>query len=252
MLLNVCLLFTGNKSDLTENRQVEVSSIEKLFCEYPEIISCVESSAMQDTGALENSFHFLFEHLLKLAQENTTNLSPMPETVFKIILLGQRNVGKTTILRKLQTSTETIEEEDLSLYNIEFVSRTFNVNGHDIALETSETRGQTIVATTKKCIDSHGIFLVFDLTNSETFEWIAFWIKELRALSLQLPSITLLGNKSDLKEMRQVSSLRVQEFIEESPEITRYMETSAFEEIRIVEIFSYMAHHLVEKHKLGN
>ncbi|CAG9313082.1 unnamed protein product [Blepharisma stoltei] len=51
----------------------------------------------------------------------------------------------------------------------------------------------------------YGWLVVFDLTNRESFDYISFWVGEIRKHGNQANPIFIVGNKSDLKKKRQVS-----------------------------------------------
>lgn len=44
---------------------------------------------------------------------------------------------------------------------------------------------------------AHGIFLVFDLTNRETFDHVPLWMKEIHKHASDSVYVILVGNKSD-------------------------------------------------------
>ena len=52
---------------------------------------------------------------------------------------------------------------------------------------------------------AHGIILVYDITDKNSFESIQSWIKEIEQYADEQISMILIGNKSDLDERRQVS-----------------------------------------------
>ena len=52
-------------------------------------------------------------------------------------------------------------------------------------------------------IKTHGILLIYDITNRKTFDRIPEWIKDIKDIRSDLP-IILCGNKNDLKEKRVI------------------------------------------------
>jgi GTPase SAR1 family protein len=57
-----------------------------------------------------------------------------------------------------------------------------------------------------------GIFLMYDITNQETFEHCVNWLKEARQRAQEGAQILLVGNKSDQKARRQVSTSTAEAF----------------------------------------
>jgi Ras-related protein Rab-11A len=47
--------------------------------------------------------------------------------------------------------------------------------------------------------------IVYDITRNDTFESVDRWYKEIKTLSDKNIAMLLVGNKSDLKNLRQVS-----------------------------------------------
>lgn len=57
--------------------------------------------------------------------------------------------------------------------------------------------------------DAVGFFLIFDLTNEQSFLEIAYWMEQLKTHAYcEDPDIVLIGNKSDLERHRVISEVR--------------------------------------------
>ncbi len=149
--------------------------------------------------------------------------------LFKSIVVGDGGVGKTALT--LRFSKGFFTEDYKMTIGVDFHVKT-------IAIETAEglikcklqlwdTGGQERFSSIRPMYyrGSLGTVLVFDLTNSASFEHLPQWIEEVRSnIKADIP-ILLVGNKSDLIDQRAVS-------IEEIGNFTRdfnlyYMETSA-------------------------
>ncbi|VDP66964.1 unnamed protein product [Echinostoma caproni] len=81
--------------------------------------------------------------------------------------------------------------------------------------------------------------IVFDITNSSSFERAKGWVKELNERANTVKVIALAGNKLDLAEQRTVSSEEAQVYASEYGLI--YMETSAKNATNITELFTAVA-----------
>ena len=57
-----------------------------------------------------------------------------------------------------------------------------------------------------------GIVLVFSLTEKETFDNISKWIKDIKDNKGDDISLIILGNKSDLRDQREVSEESILQF----------------------------------------
>ena len=167
---------------------------------------------------------------------------------FKIILLGESGVGKTCILRRYVDNK--FQPAHLSTFGIDFRIKKINVYDRSVKLKIWDTAGQeryhNITKTTFKNAD--GILLVFDVTDESSFERIQFWMKEIESnLSLDLISLILVGNKSDIKE-RTISKEKGIK-LAESLKIS-YYETSALENIGIDNAFMDIAKLMLKKNKI--
>lgn len=72
---------------------------------------------------------------------------------------------------------------------------------------------------------AHGIMLVFDLTNQESFDNLRVWHNDIKRNSNDGTAIYLVGNKSDQKEKRVVSRQDAEDLAEMLD--VKYFETSA-------------------------
>lgn len=81
-----------------------------------------------------------------------------------------------------------------------------------------------------------GALLVYDSTRHVTFENVERWLKELRDHTDSNIVIMLVGNKSDLRHLRAVSTEDAQTFAEK--EKTFFMETSALESLNVENAFT--------------
>jgi Ras-related protein Rab-11A len=80
-----------------------------------------------------------------------------------------------------------------------------------------------------------GAVLVYDVSKPTTFENISRWLKELRDHADSNIRIMLVGNKTDLRHLRAVTTEDAQNFAE--AEGLSYIETSALEATNVEEAF---------------
>jgi Ras-related protein Rab-6A len=133
------------------------------------------------------------------------------EIDYKIAFLGDSMVGKTSIFRKLFTST--FREGTLSTVGVEVKSITFedvevNTNGKIekkcFKIAIYDTAGQEKFRSIPKNYirGSDGIILIYDITKKETFDHIETWLESLSNIKSDNNKdyflVLLLGNKLDL------------------------------------------------------
>jgi Ras-related protein Rab-1A len=124
--------------------------------------------------------------------------------LFKVLLIGDSSVGKTSVL--LRYVDDKFNAEFQTTIGVDFKVSTVSVNNKQIKLQLWDTAGQdrfkNIVASYYR--GAHGIILVYDITNQSSFSNVQRWYDEAQNyLQKSVPKI-LIGNKSDLATMRQV------------------------------------------------
>jgi len=149
--------------------------------------------------------------------------------LFKSIVVGDGGVGKTALT--LRFSKGFFTEDYKMTIGVDFHVKTISIDTVEgpikCKLQLWDTGGQERFSSIRPMYyrGSLGVVLVYDVTNSASFEHLPQWIEEVRAnIKADVP-ILLVGNKSDLADQRAVS-------IEELNIFTRdfnlyYMETSA-------------------------
>ena len=115
------------------------------------------------------------------------------------------------------------------------------MDNQNIKLQIWDTAGQerfrTLTASYYR--GAHGIIIVYDVTDRETFENVRQWMHEIDRFANDNVCKVLVGNKCDLEDKRKVGK-------EEGEELAKhyaipYLETSAKSNICVEESFTTMA-----------
>jgi Ras-related protein Rab-1A len=154
--------------------------------------------------------------------------------LFKLILLGDSSVGKSSILYRF---TDDDFAETQSTIGVDFKIKTIVVNDHICKLQVWDTSGQCkFRAITRSYYrGAHGIILVYDVTNRSSFENLDYWLNEIKIYASPDVNIIIVGNKNDLVS-RDVLTEEGIEFAE-SRGLT-FIETSAKMGICVDDVFS--------------
>ncbi|XP_019516354.1 PREDICTED: putative Ras-related protein Rab-42 isoform X2 [Hipposideros armiger] len=159
---------------------------------------------------------------------------------FRIALLGDAAVGKTSLLRRyVEGATGTPEPESAPTVGVEFYSRPLQLRaGPRVKLQLWDTAGQERFRSFYRNVV--GVLLVFDVTNRRSFEHIRDWHQEVTATQGPIKAIFLLvGHKSDLQSTRCVS---VQEAEELAASLgMAFMETSTKNNCSVDLVFNTLA-----------
>ena len=135
---------------------------------------------------------------------------------YKITLLGDSTVGKTSIFRKLFTSKfreGTLSTVGVEVKTIKFEDVEVNTNGNNekkcFEIAIYDTSGQERFRSIPRNYirGSDAIILIYDITNKQSFEHIEIWLKNISDISSNNNSdsllVMLLGNKLDLANEKE-------------------------------------------------
>ncbi len=104
-------------------------------------------------------------------------------------------------------------------------------------------------AVRRVLVEAEGFLLVFDVTRKETFVGAEHWANEIFHYSEAEPAIVVVGNKSDLEEVREVSFEEGASLAERFK--ARYIETSAKMVTNVHEAFQTLAEDIVDKYPVA-
>ncbi|KTW30049.1 uncharacterized protein T551_01993 [Pneumocystis jirovecii RU7] len=126
--------------------------------------------------------------------------------LFKVVLIGDSGVGKSNLLSRFTRNEFNLESK--STIGVEFATRSIQVDGKTIKAQIWDTAGQERyrAITSAYYRGAVGALLVYDISKQTTFENIQRWLKELRDHADSNIVIMLVGNKSDLRHLRAVST----------------------------------------------
>ncbi|MEM1885792.1 MAG: GTP-binding protein, partial [Candidatus Jordarchaeales archaeon] len=156
------------------------------------------------------------------------------EYVFKIVVIGDGGVGKTSLILRLTrnvfpTSYRPTLGADFASYKIELDNKIVTLQLWDLGGQPSFAHLRSFFYTEAK-----GGVIVFDLTNVKSFENVEKWYDELTSVCGKVPVI-LVGNKHDLVNERRVPRYEAERVARkigalyfETSAKTRYMVDQAF------------------------
>ncbi|XP_075591189.1 GTP-binding nuclear protein Ran-like [Dermatophagoides farinae] len=130
-------------------------------------------------------------------QEQNTNNHQCP--VFKIIVVGDGAVGKTTFVKRHLTGE--FEKKYAATVGAEVYPMKFFTNYGPIVFEVWDTAGQEKLAGLRDAyyVAAQGAILMFDVTNRTSYKNLPSWYRDVVRVCNKIP-IVLLGNKVDVFE----------------------------------------------------
>ena len=160
----------------------------------------------------------------------------MVELNVKILIVGDSNVGKTSLL--LQYTDNFYPLQHAATVGIEFKVKNITYKNYNVKLQIWDTAGQERFhsITNNFFRNADGILFVYDITNKKSFEGIKNWIQEAEEEVGEDFQKILIGNKSDLEEERTVPLKILEEFCLEKK--INFLETSAKNNVNLKEAFN--------------
>ena len=166
--------------------------------------------------------------------------------LFKLIIIGDSNVGKTNIMSQYIKKEFNINSK--STVGVEFGNKIIKLDNKTIKAQIWDTAGQerykSITSAYYK--GAKGAFIVYDITSKITFDSVDKWIQDLNLYGDKNIIILLIGNKSDLEDKREVKR-------EDGEEKAKsfglgFIETSACTGDNIDKAFEIMLKEVCNKH----
>ena len=226
------------------------------------VLSCLENdsncrkSAKDIIAELERQKWSLVRHSgsCELEEElviEKVGRQPSYDYKFKILFIGDRGVGKSCLFQRFQDPFYNILMSTMTI-GLEIDIESFKCGSKFVHVEVIDTAGQEQFFAVQAMYfrGVHGIFLVCDVTNRETFHNIPRWLDLARLHCTESNAlIILIGNKIDQVRNRKVS-------YEEGQELAKchglsYMEASALDAEIIEEMYKTMIQLLMRSVDLG-
>ena len=165
---------------------------------------------------------------------------------FKIILIGNASVGKTSIFNKFTTGD--FSKIYKSTIAAEFKSKLLKVNKNLwaklVIWDTCGTENYRSL-TRQYYRGADGAIVIFDLTDQSSFNDLKKWIKDIKNYGEKDIQIIIVGNKLDLFNQRKVTQSQANNFCNENK--YKYIEASAKDGTNLLKIFEELTFDLTNK-----
>lgn len=164
--------------------------------------------------------------------------------LMKVVLVGDINTGKTSIMHRYETGKfyDTLD----ATVGIDFTIKSVKLDDKIVKLQIWDTAGhenyRTI--TTSYYRNAMSIIVVYDVSDFNTFENISYWLKEIDKHAPQHTIIVLVGNKCDSN--KRIITTEMGKKMAEYYGID-FFETSSKEGTNINELFAHIICSLKER-----
>ncbi|MHA1648640.1 MAG: Rab family GTPase [Candidatus Helarchaeota archaeon] len=168
--------------------------------------------------------------------------------VFKIVVIGNGAVGKTSLIARF--AEKMFKAEYKPTLGVNIVIKEFDLDKNHIKLTVWDIAGQARWRDVRSVYykGANGSIIVFDVTRPGTFEAIPSWYNDLVKFSEdpEIPRI-LLANKIDLQDLRKVPESEGQKMAKELN--APYFETSAKDGTKVDEAFKEISNLILKRFK---
>jgi small GTP-binding protein len=158
----------------------------------------------------------------------------------KLTLIGNSNVGKTAIIKRFITNK--FDHKSMSTIAVNCQDKKMKIDPYtELNMQIWDTAGQERFRAIARGYlrESNGIFLVFDLSDQNSFDDLNLWLDEINNSDIddKICVKMLIGNKLDT-EKREIDNDTANKFAEENN--MKYLDVSAKDGINIVTMFEMM------------
>jgi len=165
------------------------------------------------------------------------------DCIYKVVIIGDTGVGKTATLMRFAEGS--FPDTPTSTIGIDSKSRTIIHEGVRVKLNIVDTGGQEKFRdlTSGFFRHSHGIIVMFDLTNKNTFNNVKSWVKSSNDHNCEHVPKVVVGNKSDVKGV-----ITTEEGKQVATELgLEYVEISAKAGTNVDSLFTQLTKHMMQK-----
>ena len=183
------------------------------------------------------------EDINDIQMEKLTDFQIEHNYIFRICLLGDSNVGKTSLINRYCDNI--FKESYNNTIGVDF--RVITVKYKDIITKVHiwDTAGQERFKSIaiNYFRSAHGFIFVYDITDEDSFKNAEGWVNLAHSNSEAYVLSFLVGNKTDLEKERKVSTNEAEEFAKKKELF--FLETSAKDNNNIEKMFQYFIYKLI-------
>ena len=192
---------------------------------------------------MENNNNQIKENEEDIKLEKITDNDTQYKYMFKLCLIGNAFVGKTSLLSRYSDSN--FKQNYSPTIGVDFRVITLKYKDIIAKIHIWDTAGQErfISMTSNYYRSCNGFIYVYDITSRESLNNLDFWINLTNENCESNVINFLVGNKSDLEDKREVSKEEAERFAQKYNLI--YLETSAKNNNNVDKLFEYFTYKLI-------
>ena len=165
------------------------------------------------------------------------------EFIFKVLLLGNINVGKSALV--IRFVDDIWNDNFVPINGVDFRLKKLEIDKKRIKMQIWDNQGQerfkTVLPHYYRGV--HGILLVYDVTEKDSFNNLNFWLMEIEKNANKNVLKVLIGNKTDLEDKRVISYNQGKEFADMHG--LKFVETSVKKNKNVREAFEILGREIM-------
>ncbi|XP_064795444.1 EF-hand calcium-binding domain-containing protein 4B isoform X2 [Oncorhynchus masou masou] len=164
---------------------------------------------------------------------------PAPDRLFKVVLVGNSSVGKTSLLRTFCDGR--FHPSSPATVGIDYSVKTLMLDNTQVAMQLWDTAGQERYRSITKQFfrKADGVVVMYDITLLDSFKAVRPWLINVQeAAGVGIP-ILLLGNKMDVTSEREVPFKDAETLAHDTRVI--FYEVSAYTGYNVTEAMIHLA-----------
>ncbi|XP_072551155.1 EF-hand calcium-binding domain-containing protein 4B [Salminus brasiliensis] len=190
--------WSEEEDELEDGIDLQMSSI------YPSASTPIPQSPPADSREMRTPTSPRGQPVGKETAQPEEGVSPGPDRLFKIVLVGNSSVGKTSLLRRF--CDDCFYPGTSATVGIDYSVKTLTVDNSQVALQMWDTAGQERYRSITKQFfrKADGVVVIYDITSEQTFTAVRSWLASVQEGAGEDIPVMLLGNKTDLEGQREI------------------------------------------------
>ena len=165
-------------------------------------------------------------------------MEELAEVVYKIIVVGDAGVGKTSLARRYTTGQ--FDESYLFTLGVDFFTKQMEINTVPVKLVIYDTGGQERFDFIRGLYfeGAAGAIIAYDITDTKSFERLDHWMQQINQRCEGIP-LMLVACKTDLADQRVISQETGQDRAIQDKML--FIESSAKIDFQVSDVFKALA-----------
>jgi Ras-related protein Rab-11A len=179
---------------------------------------------------------------------NLEEANELREFVYKIVILGDAAVGKTSLITQFVEGT--FQEDYKPTLGANIIRKDVNIDNLRVRLIMWDLAGQEKYRVVRSMYfqGCEGALLVYDVTRYNTMDSISTkWLRDFKKYVKKKGAYILIGNKTDLEDQRAIPTERGKE-LSIKIKASHFIETSAKFGENIEEAFSLLVNQILNNY----